>query len=44
MRQLLATVSYGEPIFDPNLNLVPFVDGISMGYVLNVIALCLWAF
>lgn len=37
MRQLLATVSYGEPIFDSNLNLLPFVDGISMGYVLNVI-------
>ena len=37
MRQLLATASYGEPLFAPNLNLIPFVDGISMGYVLNVI-------
>ena len=37
LSQLLRTASYGESLFAPNLNLVPFVDGISMGYILNVI-------
>lgn len=37
LSQLLRTASYGEPLFAPNINLVPFVDGISMGYILNVI-------
>lgn len=30
-------LSLWESLFSPNLNLVPFVDGISMGYILNVI-------
>ena len=37
LSQLLRTASYGESLFSPNLNLVPFVEGISMGYILNVI-------
>ena len=37
LSQLLRTASYGESLFAPNINLVPFVDGISMGYILNVI-------
>lgn len=37
LSQLLITASHGESLFAPNLNLIPFVDGISMGYILNVI-------
>lgn len=27
---------FGESIFNPNINLTPFTDGINMGYMLNV--------
>lgn len=28
---------FGENIFNPNINLVPFIDGINTGYLLNII-------
>ncbi|WP_206858591.1 VanZ family protein [Candidatus Enterococcus mangumiae] len=28
---------FGENIFNPNINLVPFIDGINTGYILNII-------
>lgn len=36
MKEFLRLESFGEPIFNPKINLVPFVEGISLGFVLNI--------
>ncbi|MGM0330380.1 VanZ family protein [Enterococcus sp. AZ084] len=37
LRELNRISGFGENIFNPNINLVPFIDGINTGYILNVI-------
>lgn len=37
LRELNKISGFGENIFNPNINLVPFIDGINTGYILNII-------
>lgn len=37
LRELNRISGFGENIFNPNINLVPFIDGINTGYILNII-------
>jgi len=37
LRELNRISGFGESIFNPNINLIPFIDGINAGYILNII-------
>lgn len=37
LRELNRISGFGESIFNPNINLIPFIDGINAGYILNIL-------
>ena len=37
LRELNRISGFGESIFNPNINLIPFIDGINPGYILNIL-------